>query len=312
MKQSNLLALLGLPVTNSDLILFFEERGLKLPQSIPVMKPNSTTPPSIKNRVGISDKEWGFSYYFGSELLNENFPVMKAGKNYIPYLSQIIFDGKLYQKRERKEPSSFWDVSPAPDSDIERITDHFGKFDTNRKFPQQYISFNSQVEIIVTLLPKESRINGYFAQIKETYELLHESEFDLKKSNWIHLYAMLIKWLSDNKYLKVSNQYSSGELSYSTTEVLKFIQESLNGHLWESQLMDDAHLRKFTHDRINGKDGFEKKFFGLWGKLDHYESLDWEEQKRWIADVPFNEETYAIFHTALNQSFEEHKKLQSN
>ena len=308
MKQSNLFALLGLPVTNSDLILFFEERGLELPKSVPVMKPNSTTPLSIKNNVGIHDKEWGFSYYFRSELLNENFPVMKAGKDYIPYFSQIIFDGKLYQKRERKEPSGFWDVSPAPDSDLESITDYFGKFDTNRKYPQQYVSFNSQVEIIVSLLPAENRINGYFAKIKETYELLHQSEFDLKKSSRVHLYAMLIKWLFDNKYLKVSDKLPSVELSYNATEVVKFIHESLNGHLWEDQLIEDTHLRKFTRDSINGKAGFEKMFYELWGKQDHYESLNWEEQERWIADIPFNEETYSIFHAALNQSFEEYKK----
>lgn len=308
MKQSNLLALLGLPVTNSDLILFFEERGLELPKSIPVMKPNSTTPLSIKNSVGIRDKEWGFSYYFRSELLNENFPVMKAGKNYIPYFSEIIFDGKLYQKRERKEPSSFWDVSPAPDSDLERITDYFGKFDTNRKYPQQYASFNSQVEIIVTLLPAENRINGYFAKIKETDELLHQSEFDLKKSSRVHFNAMLIQWLFDNKYLKVSDQLSSVELSYSTAEVLKFIHESLNGHLWEDQLIEDTHLRKFMCDSISGKAGFEKTFYELWGNLDHYETLNWEEQERWTAGIPFNEESYSVFHRAMNQSFEEYKK----
>lgn len=308
MKQSNLLALLGLPVTNSDLILFFEERGLELPKSIPLMKPNSTTPLSIKNSVGIRDKEWGFSYYFRSELLNENFPVMKAGKNYIPYLSEIIFDGKLYQKRERKEPSSFWDVSPAPDSDLERITDYFGKFDTNRKYPQQYASFNSQVEIIVTLLPEENRINGYFAKIKETDELLHQSEFDLKKSSRVHFCAMLIKWLFDNKYLKVSDQLSSVELSYSTAEVLKFIHESLNGHLWEDQLIEDTHLRKFTCDSISGKAGFEKTFYELWGKLELYESLSREEQEAWTTYIRFNEETYSILLTAMNQSFEGYKK----
>lgn len=308
MKQSNLLALLGLPVTNSDLILFFEERGLELPKSIPVMKPNSTTPLSIKNSVGIRDKEWGFSYYFRSELLNDNFPVMKAGKNYIPYFSEIIFDGKLYQKRERKEPSSFWDVSPAPDSDLERITDYFGKFDTNRKYPQQYASFNSQVEIIVTLLPEENRITGYFASIKETYELLHQSEFDLKKSSRVHFNAMLIKWLFDNKYLKVSDQLSSVELSYSTAEVLKFIHESLNGHLWEDQLIEDTHLRKFTRDSISGKAGFEKTFYKLLGKLELYESLSWEEQEAWTTYIRFNEETYSMLLTAMNQSFEGYKK----
>lgn len=308
MKQSNLLALLGSPVTNTDLILFFKERGLELPRSVPVVKPNSTTPLSIKNNVGIHDKEWGFSYYFRSELLNENFPVVKVGKDYIPYFSQIIFDGKLYQKRERKEPSGFWDVSPAPDSDLESITDYFGKFDTNRKYPQQYASFNSQVEIIVSLLPKENRINGYFARIKETYELLHQSEFDLKKSSSVHLYSMLIKWLFDNKYLKASDQLSSVELSSSTTEVVKFIHGSLNGHLWEDQLIEDTHLRKFTRDSINGKAGFEKMFYELWDKPDHYESLNLEEQERWIADIPFNEESYSIFYTALNQGFEEYKK----
>jgi hypothetical protein len=308
MKQSNLLALLGSPVTNADLILFFKERGLELPKSVPVVKPNSTTPLSIKNNLGIHDKEWGFSYYFRSELLNENFPVVKSGKDYIPYFSQIIFDGKVYQKRERKEPSSFWDVSPAPDSDLERITDYFGKFDTNRKYPQQYASFNAQVEIIVSLLPKENRINGYFARIKETYELSHQSEFDLKKSSRVHLNAMLIKWLFDNKYLKVCDRLSSVELSYSTTEVVRFIHESLNGHLWEDQLIEDTHLRKFTRDSINGATGFEKMFYELLGKLDHYESLNREERERWIADIPFNEESYSIFHRALNQSFEEYKK----
>ncbi|WP_343306375.1 hypothetical protein AAHN97_04550 [Chitinophaga niabensis] len=308
MKQSDLLALLGSPVTDPGLTLFFEERRLSPPQSIPVMKPNSTTPLSIKNSVGIHDKEWGFSYYFRSELLNENFPVIKAGKNYIPYFSQIIFDGKLYQKRERKEPPGFWDASPSPEGDMETITNYFGKFDTNRKYPQQRTSYNSQVEIIVTLLSEESRINGYFAQIKETDELLHQSEFDLKKSNQVHLYAMLIKWLFDNRYLKVSNQSSSVELGYNTPEVLQFIQGSLNGHLWEDQLVADPQLHKFMLDSINGKADFEMKFYELWGKLDHYESLDWEAQKQWTAAISFNEETYAIFYAALNRSFEEYKK----
>lgn len=90
--------------------------------------------------------------------------------------------------------------------------------------------------------------------------------------------------------------------------LLKFIHESLNGHLWEDQLIEDPLLRKFTQDSINGKVDVEKMFYKLWGKPDHYESLDRKEQERWTADVPFNEETYSIFHTALDQSFAEYKK----
>ncbi|KIO75653.1 hypothetical protein TH53_19400 [Pedobacter lusitanus] len=167
MKQSDLLALLGLPVTDPGLIFFFKERHLMLPQSVALMKPNSQTPVSIKNSAAVQDKEWGFAYYFRSELQNENFPVRQEGCNYIPYFSEIIFDGKLYQKRERKESADFWNVSPSPDSSIKSIEDHFGRFDRSRKYPNHRYSFSEQVEVIVTLITEQNRLSNYFAAIKE-------------------------------------------------------------------------------------------------------------------------------------------------
>lgn len=308
MKQSDLLKLLGLPVTDLLLMSFFEERGLLLPQNVAVVKPNSMTPLSIKNSVGIKDKGWGFSYYFRSELINEHFPVIQEDRNYIPYFSQVIFDGKLYEKRERKEPATFWDISPAPDSGMESITSHFGQFATDRKFPQLRSSFSPQVEIIVrALLPEENRINGYFATLVESYELLHKSEFDTRKSRTAKWAAMLIKWLSDHKYLSTTLPLSP-ELN-GISEVLDFIHESLNGHLWESQLIGDPQLRRFVRKVIEGKSGYESKLYRFSGKTEPYESLDWEAQTQWIEALPFNEENYAIFKEALNQSFSEYKTL---
>ena len=201
MTQKDLLALLGLPASDPKLISFFAQRNLSLPQTVAIMKPNSSTPLSVKNSVGVNDKEWGFSYYFRSEVLNDDFPLLKGGKNYTPYFTEIVFNGKLYQKRLRKESDSFWNISPGPDSDIECIENHFGKFDRTKKYPNQYFSFNENGHIIISLISAENRLSGYFAAVKETYELYHTTEFDPKWNDQLNLNLMVVKWLNDNGYL---------------------------------------------------------------------------------------------------------------
>ncbi|MBT2564380.1 hypothetical protein J7E50_23470 [Pedobacter sp. ISL-68] len=308
MTQQNLLALLGLPVTDPNIISFFAQRNLVLPQSVPIMKPNSTTPLGIKNSGGLNDKEWGFSCHFKSEVLNEDFPVLKEGKKYLLYLTQIVFDGKLYQKRQRKEPDSFWNVSPPPDSSLESIENHFGKFDQSKKYPSIYFPFNKHVDIIVSLISTENRLSGYFAAVKETYELYHATEFDRKWNYEVNLILMVIKWLNDHHYLINHVQ----PLTNNVDSVLTFVQTALNSHLWESQLIQNEQLRKFMLSSFDSKYGLKNKFYALLRQLEHYESLEWAEQKQWVATISFNDETYAAFYTAMNQSFEQYKILKLN
>jgi hypothetical protein len=303
MTQKDLLGLLGLPVSDPKIIDFFTQRNLVLPQSIPIMKPNSTTPLGIKNNSGLNDKEWGFSYYFSSEVLNEDFPLLKEGKNYTPYLTQIVFDGKFYTKRLRKEPDSFWDVSPPPDSSIDSIENHFGKFDLTKKYPNIHLAFNEHVDIIVSLISEENRLSSYFATVKETYELYHATEFDRKWNFQVNLILMVIKWLNDHHYLITGQQ----PLTNNVESVSSFVQASLKSHLWKNQLIQNEQLRKFMLSPFNSKYGLEKKFYALLGQLEHYESLEWAEQKQWVATIPFNDETYAAFYTAMDQSFDRYQ-----
>ena len=303
MTQKDLLTLLGLTVSDPWIINFFAKRNLVLPQSIPSMKPNSTTPLGIKNNVGLNDKEWGFSYYFKSEILNENFPLLKEGKNYIPYLTQIVFNGKRYTKRQRKEPDSFWNVTPPPDNSIDSIENHFGKFDLAKKYPSIYFPFNEHVDIIVSLISAENRLSGYFATVKETYELYHAIEFDRKCNFQLNLILMVIKWLNDHHYLAADQQ----PLTNHVDSVLAFVQTVLNGHLWKNQLIQNEQLRKFMLDPFDSKYALENKFYALLGKLEHYKNLEWAEQKQWVAGIPFNDETYAAFSNATDQSFEQYK-----
>ncbi|TBO44381.1 hypothetical protein [Pedobacter kyonggii] len=303
MIQKDLLALLGLPVSDPKIINFFAQRNLTPPQSIPIVKPNSTSPLGLKNNSSLKDHDWGFSYYFSSEVLNEDFPLLKEGKNYLPYLTQIVFDGKLYQKRQRKEPDSFWNVSPPPDSSMESIENHFGKFDQTKKYPSIYLPFNKHVDIIVSLISAENRLSGYFATVKETYELYHATEFDRKWNFQLNLILMVIKWLNDHHYLTADQQ----PLTNNVESVWSFVQATLKSHLWKSQLIQNEQLHKFMLSPFEAKKGLENKFYALLGQLEHYESLEWAEQKQWVAAIPFNDETYAAFSNAMDQSFGQYK-----
>jgi hypothetical protein len=308
MSQKDLLSLLGLPISDPKIINFFAQRNLVPPHTIPIVKPNSTSPLGLKNSSSLKDQEWGFSYYFSSEVLNEDFPLLKEGKNYLPYLTQIIFDGKLYQKRQRKEPDSFWNVTPPPHSSMESIENHFGKFDQSKKYPNIYFPFNQHVDIIVSLISAENRLSGYFAAVKESYELYHATEFDRKWNYEVNLILMVIKWLNDHHYLINHVQ----PLTNNVDSVLAFVQTALNSHLWESQLIQNEQLRKFMLGPFDSKYGLKNKFYALLGQLEHYESLEWAEQKQWVAAIPFNDETYAAFYTAMDQSFEQYKTLKLN
>ncbi|TCD25519.1 hypothetical protein EZ456_15945 [Pedobacter psychrodurus] len=303
MTQKDLLALLGLPVSDPKIIDFFVQRNLVPPHTIPIVKPNSTSPLGLKNTNGLKDHEWGLSYCFSSEVLNEDFPLLKEGKNYLPYLTQIVFDGKLYQKRQRKEPDSFWNASPPPDSSIENIENHFGKFDRAKKYPNIYFPFNEHVAITVSLISAENRLSGYFAAVKETYELYHATEFDRKWNYEVNLILMIIKWLNDHHYL--INLWQP--LTNNVDNVLAFVQTALNGHLWESQLIQNEQLRKFMLSPFDSNYGLKVKFYMLLGKLAYHEGLDWEAQKQWVATIPFNDETYTTFCTAIDESFEQYK-----
>ncbi|WP_316801820.1 hypothetical protein [Pedobacter nototheniae] len=308
MTQKDLLSLLGLPVSDPKIISFFAERNLTPPHTIPIVKPNSTTPLGIKNNMGLKDQEWGFLYYFQSEVLNEDFPLLKDGKNYTPYFTQVVFNNKLYTKRLRKEPDSFWNVSPGPESSIEIIEKHFGKFDHTKKYPNIYLPFNKQVDIIVSLISEENKLSGYFAAVKESFELYHATEFNRKWNDEVNLIFMVVKWLNDHHYLLAG----TAQLTNSDDCVSLFVQNTLGGHLWKNQLIPNEELGKFMLSPFDVKYGLKSKFYELLGALEHFEKLEWAEQKQWVATIPFNDETYAAFETAMNQSFEQYKVVQSN
>lgn len=65
MTQSDLLQLLGLPVTDVPIITFFELRKLTLPKPVSLANPGSGVNAGIKS-IGMHDTEWEFSYYFQS------------------------------------------------------------------------------------------------------------------------------------------------------------------------------------------------------------------------------------------------------
>lgn len=304
MTQKDLLCLIGLPVTDQRLINFFGQRNLTLPASVSLANPGSRVDAGRKS-MGVTDKEWGFSYYFSSEILNENFPVVKNGRSYIPYLSQIIFSGKPYQKRTVNQAEEFWNVSPEPNSEIERMEHCFGNFDRSKKFPNRHIPFGETAEIIVTLITEENRLSNYFARIPETYEYLHPSQFETKWNNQkVNLYCMLIKWLFDNRYLASKYNTFPASLNNNSADVLHFIKSCLNGHLWENQLTKEDHLSNFVLQSLSHQLDFKERFYEAWGKLDYYQGLDYEEQCKWNASVPFDEATYSVFHLAMNNSFD--------
>lgn len=325
MTQQDLIKLIGLKSTDAKLLAHFEQYGLAQP-------PKNLT----SNNAGkiIYDKERNIYYSFNYEVYNDHFypPVDVGIKNldhkFQAYLSEISF---LYKEPSTNKPDPkdvlFWNLTPAPTASLKEVEEWFGQAESNRRkglfFEKK---FTDVLEVKAWYDDKKKLLISNWVGIITHAELI--SHYYLEKEGWFsyeaHLYAMLVKWLFDNRYLVLDDEVYVKGLPVDTDAVLNWTAHHLNRHVWDNQITSEYLLRSFMFEirgnsaSLKNEDGvgvnfnFIKVHLRLAGQLETYlkfHSGQEEERKEMLRSITFNETNYAAFYNEMNNWFVYFKTL---
>lgn len=318
MTQKELLGLVGLKATDPLVLAHFERYGLGQP-------PKNL---ASNNKVKIiEDKERNLSYIFSFDITNDHFypPVdvglKNPGHKFMAYLSEIGFLSKepSIEKPDPKE-ASFWDLTLPPQASLEQVCQWYGP--ATGSF-QKKLTFKKEIGPMLELEARYNEQKQAFAgnsvsiieydEIIGHYYIGKDPYFDFLA----HLYAMLIKWLFDNRYLLIGEAINWDGLSANAQKVSDWIQRHLNGHLWDNQVTDTPHLRKFlftviSNATVTGERGEEIDFsfintlLRLFGQYEAYKKLNSgqrDQEKTMLRNIPFDENSYATFYAEMNRQF---------
>jgi len=323
MTQQDLIQLIGLRATDSKVVAHFEQQGLGKP-------PRSIT--SNQRTKIVYDKERNLYYAFSFEVFNDQFypPIDTCGKyadyKFVPFLTEISF---LYKEPSAKKPdpkeAGFWNVTPPPQAPVQEIAAWFSA--PEGRLNRCHKLLNDVIEINVAYDDKKKVLTQNWARIIEHSEIIShyflEEDRDLL-GHTAHLYAMMLKWLFDNRYLVLEESIYSDPLPVETDTVLSFARDHLHNHLWDNQITREPHLRSFLYTAIhNFRDTKDEKgktvdfYFrnvilrqaGKLEALDPLHSGQNEAQKELYRSILFNEQTYAAFYREMNKQFDYFKKL---
>jgi hypothetical protein len=335
--QRDLISLIGLKISDKNLISHFDDAGLKQPK---YSTPNNSS-------SDINDKANGLQYWFHYEVKNDAcYPPKREGKpaKWTTYLKSISFvnESNILKKADTK-PTSFWNVSPPPTADLAAVKAFFGE-PTATKDDVIYFSkaINDLIEINCQFAVKQQRTQAIWASVIEQRELISHlyfrdlaaGESDDHGSGMAdqNFQCMLIKWLHENKYLNVAQNEI---LPADKAAILNFAQQKLNNRLWQNQLVNqDRTFAIFVSDGITLKDESGQQFrlrfqeIGLkaLGKWEEYKSFEieydklkeagketgepyWDAQERFLKNIPINENNYALFAKALDENLVLYNKL---
>lgn len=143
-NQQDLIALIGLKISNEKLINHINALGLKQPKSCT----------SNNSSSDINDKPNNIGYWFNYEVTHETcHPPKREGKpaKWATYLSSISFvnDSSVLKKGDNK-PDSFWNISPLPSANLAAVTAFFGE-PIKSKFNDDVLSLSKKINDLVEI-----------------------------------------------------------------------------------------------------------------------------------------------------------------
>ncbi|HEU4496014.1 MAG TPA: hypothetical protein VFR70_03095 [Flavobacterium sp.] len=323
MTQQELIPLIGLRSTDPVVIAHFEKYQLAKP-------PKNLT--SNNGSKIIYDKEQNMYYGFGFEVINDCFypPVDVGIKNpdhkFVAYLTEINFLSKEPSaKKPDPKSADFWNLTLPPQAGWEEVSAWYNAPESsNSVFLKKEIS--DMLVAKANYDKKKQMFASNWIGIIEHSELISHYYLDHNSQYFghtLHLYAMVVKWLFDNRYLLLSEALYQKGLPADADEVLAWIDQHLKKHLWDSQITAEPHLRSFlfcTIKNMTEKDEHGQPVYFYFldiilrqaGKLEASKKLhsgQKEEEKELFRSIAFNEQAYEAFYTEMNRQFEYFKTL---
>jgi hypothetical protein len=297
MKITNLISLIGLKSTDSKITEWFETHNLG--------KPPKTVNANQRNK-GATDKINLVSYTFKFDIINDAFypPVSlkKGNYNFDCYLTQTTVFSKT-KKKDFKDPKplSFWEGFINPESTFEECCTFFDNNYHESNFDGHLLNttFEKKLTDVATIIvffnSDKSHITDIELRIDEKSEIFSQYDFIISNEhNTVkQAYTLLVKWLFDNKYLKLSNDIYNQSLSLDHETILEFVTKNLLNHIWDNQITETAHLRSFlykisSNSDIKISDNEEVNVYikylyikasGIWAKhqeiYNNYDADDW-------------------------------------
>ncbi len=262
MTLTNLTNLIGLKSTDPKIATWFETYNLGKPPK---------TINANQDSKGATDKINLVSYTFKFDITNDAFypPVSpkKDDYNFESYLSNITVFSKP-KKKDFKDPkpATFWDGFIHPESSFEECCTFFDNKFHESMYDGDIINvtfekkLNDTVTGIVFFIADRSAITAIELYIEEHSEIVSQYDFSAtnKHNTTKQAYTLLIKWLFDNRYLKLPNEIYSQSLGLEHTELLQFTTQHLRNHVWDNQITDTPHLRSFLY-KISSNTDIELK-----------------------------------------------------
>lgn len=244
MTIHEIISVMGLKSTTTEISKFFESNSLGKP------------PKTVNANQGskeIKDKTNQLSFTFKFDITHEQFhpPVSpkKDDYNFDCYLSSVgLFEGSRKKKVPDPKPASFWEGFINPQSSYEEC---LAFFKVNKEKPSAVLitPLNDVVEVAIWFSDDRSSITTMVLRIIETRELFSIYNFDTRYThNTVkQAYALLVKWLCDNRYLLLPEEALQAAPGYDYQAILDFTGKYLKNRIWTTQLIDDRSLISFLY-----------------------------------------------------------------
>lgn len=327
MKQHELMELIGLATTDVKMVNFFEQHQLgKLPKRI---TPNQNTKSLIFKPLNIS-------FWFKYDITNNRFQPPISPKNddykFVAYLSSIMFthvDDSV--KKPDPKDDAFWDVIPSPLHSGEEIAKLMGpptyEIDSLTIY-EKIIEEDKVLKVFYNREKKNTLTTSCQVSIVEQSEILSRIFFDSKYNHESMVFlrnsfAIIIKWLYDNHYLMLDQQIYQRKLANNTDDVLTFIHQELNSHLWSNQLTNETYLGSFLYTISSNRNTYDangnKVYFYIQdiildclGKREEFEKVyeeNFNQVDYYLDAIVFDGELYRKVIDQLTIKFKQFKAL---
>lgn len=244
MTIHEIISLMGLKSTTPQISQFFETNSLgKPPKSVNANQGSKT----------IQDKQSQLSFGFKFDITHEQFhpPVSpkKDDYNFDCYLYSVgLYEGSRKKKVPDPKPATFWDGFINPQNSYEEC---LAFFKANEKKPSTVLitPLNDVVEVAIWFSDDRSSITTMELRIIEARELFGIYNFDTQYTlNTVRQpYALLVKWLLDNRYLLLSEEAYQATPGFDEKAILEFTGKYLKNRIWTTQLIDDRSLISFLY-----------------------------------------------------------------
>ncbi len=270
LKQSELIALLGLPSTAPQMVSFFEQYDLgKLPKTI---TPNQGTKSVVSKSLNIS-------FWFKYDIKNDKHqpPVSPKNDNYkfVAYLSSIMFTHTEHSdKRTDPKPIGFWDVLLPPNALQNDVQTLMGNPVDRTALESTYeMALNTDQVLTVKYSDggKGKLLYSSWVAVKQQSEIIGRNFFnrdhDFESFPFLRrAHTVIIKWLFDNRLLHIDKQVYEIPLKPEEGAILDFVDTYLNNHIWKNQLVDAPLLSSFlytitTNRLLTAPDGTPISFY---------------------------------------------------